>query len=222
MERNVTCKAENTMIDSVGRSVVGTTLVTVSMEVLYSPNVQRLQNQTVLLNTSLTAVCNLTDAGNPPASIFVWIRKDTGKVIGTGQTLVIKSIILADEGEYQCNASNKMQPITNEVVYGLSQLTVYINVEYGAYVLAFEANQSHNSIVVNQGETVELLCDANGDPEPVVRVINTTRENESILVEIKGRKAKYHIQQAKCEYDTGNYTCSANNRYDEGRQMLSA
>ena len=34
IERNVTCKAENTMTDSVGKSVVGTTLVTVSMEVL--------------------------------------------------------------------------------------------------------------------------------------------------------------------------------------------
>ena len=91
----------------------------------------------------------------------------------------------------------------------------------GAYVRAFEANQSHNNIVVNQDETVELLCDAVGDPEPVVRVMNNTRGNERILVEIKGRKAKYHIQHAKCEYDTGNYTCSAKNRYNEGRQLFA-
>ncbi|XP_052216896.1 uncharacterized protein LOC127834857 isoform X4 [Dreissena polymorpha] len=221
IERNVTCKAENTMTDSGGKSVVGTTLVTVSMEVLYPPDVQRLQNQTVLLNNSLTVVCNLTRVGNPPASNYSWIRKDIGRVIGTGKTLIINNIRLADEGEYQCNASNRMQPITNEVLYGLSQSTVYINVEYGAYVREFKSNQSHNSIAVNQGETVDLLCVADGDPEPVLRVMNTTRGNESIMVEIKAREAKYRIQQAQCEYDTGNYTCLADNRYNEGRQLFA-
>ncbi|XP_052216904.1 synaptogenesis protein syg-2-like isoform X2 [Dreissena polymorpha] len=220
MYKNVTCKAENTMVDSMGKYVSGNARVTVLMEVLYSPDV-RLQNQTVLLNTSLTVVCNLTDFGNPPASNFLWIRKDIGRVIGTGQTLIIKNIRFTDEGVYQCNASNSMKSITNEVVYGLSQSTVYINVEYGAYVRIFEANQLQKSIVVNQGETVELLCDADGDPEPVIRLMNTTLGNEKILVEIKGNKAKYHIKQANCEYDTGNYTCSANNRYSEGRQLLA-
>ncbi|KAH3813700.1 hypothetical protein DPMN_142166 [Dreissena polymorpha] len=74
MYTNVTCKAENTMVDSMGKYVSGNARVTVLMEVLYSPDV-RLQNQTVLLNTSLTVVCNLTDVGNPPASNFLWIRK---------------------------------------------------------------------------------------------------------------------------------------------------
>ncbi|KAH3811812.1 hypothetical protein DPMN_140227 [Dreissena polymorpha] len=221
IERNVTCKAENTMTDSVGKSVVGTTLVTVSMDVLYPPDVQRLQNQTVLLNNSLTVVCNLTLVGNPPASNYSWIRKDIGRVMGTGKTIIINNIRLTDEGEYQCNANNRMQPITNEVQYGSSQSTVYINVEYGAYVREFKSNQSHNSIAVNQGETVDLLCVADGDPEPVLRVMNTTRGNESILVEIKGREAKYRIQQAQCEYDTGNYTCLADNRYNEGRQLFA-
>ncbi|XP_052217144.1 uncharacterized protein LOC127835014 [Dreissena polymorpha] len=221
MNRNVTCKVDNNMVDSMGKIFVGNSRATVSMEVLHSPDVQRLQNQTVLLNTTLTVVCNLTDVGNPPASNFTWIRMDNSTVMGTGQTLKITNIRLADAGEYQCNASNSMQPITNEVVYGFSQSTVYINVEYGAYVRAFEANQSHNSIVVNQDDTVELLCDAVGNPEPVVRVMNNTHGNERILVEINGRKAKYHIQQAKCEYDTGNYVCSADNRYNKGRQLLA-
>ncbi|XP_052215140.1 neural cell adhesion molecule 2-like [Dreissena polymorpha] len=221
MNRSVTCRADNTMVDSVGKSVIGETHVTFSLDVLYSPKVQRLQNQTVLLNTSRTVVCNLTDVGNPPASNFSWIRKDIGRVVGTGKTLIINNIRLTDEGEYQCNASNRMQPITNEVLYGLSQSTVYVNVEYGAYVREFKSNQSHNSIAVNQGETVDLLCDADGDPEPVLRVIKTTRGYESILVEIKGRAAKYRIQQAQCEYDTGNYTCLADNRYNEGRQLFA-
>ncbi|KAH3811817.1 hypothetical protein DPMN_140232 [Dreissena polymorpha] len=141
IERNVTCKAKNTMTDSVGKIVVGTTLVTVSMEVL--------------------------------SSNYSWIRKDIGRVMD------------------------------------------------GAYVREFKSNQSHNSIAVNQGETVDLLCDADGDPEPVLRVIKTTRGYESILVEIKGRAAKYRIQQAQCEYDTGNYTCLADNRYNEGRQLFA-
>ncbi|XP_052215144.1 uncharacterized protein LOC127833752 isoform X3 [Dreissena polymorpha] len=143
------------------------------MEVLYPPDVQRLQNQTVLLNNSLTVVCNLTRVGNPPASNYSWIRKDIGRVMD------------------------------------------------GAYVREFKSNQSHNSIAVNQGETVDLLCVADGDPEPVLRVMNTTRGNESILIEIKGREAKYRIQQAQCEYDTGNYTCLADNRYNEGRQLFA-
>ncbi|XP_052215143.1 myelin-associated glycoprotein-like isoform X2 [Dreissena polymorpha] len=181
------------------------------MEVLYPPDVQRLQNQTVLLNNSLTVVCNLTRVGNPPASNYSWIRKDIGRVMGTGKTLIINNIRLTDEGEYQCNANNRMQPITNDVLYGLN----------GAYVREFKSNQSHNSIAVNQGETVDLLCVADGDPEPVLRVMNTTRGNESILIEIKGREAKYRIQQAQCEYDTGNYTCLADNRYNEGRQLFA-
>ena len=65
------------------------------------------------------------------------------------------------------------------------------------------------------------MCVADGDPEPVLRVMNTTRGNERILVEIKGKEAKYHIQQANCEYDIGNYTCSAKNHYNEGRQWLA-
>ncbi|KAH3814145.1 hypothetical protein DPMN_142636 [Dreissena polymorpha] len=216
-----TCQAKNNMTEFDG--VISTSSATrnISAIVLYSPDVQRLQNQTVLLNTTLTVLCNLTDVGNPPASNFSWIRKDNGKVMSTGQTLTIKNIRLTDEGEYQCNASNIMQPITNEVLYGLSQSTVYINVEYGAYVRVFKANQSNNSIVVNQGETVDLVCDADGDPEPVVRIMNTTRGNESILVEIKGNEAKYHIKQANCEYDIGNYTCSAKNHYNEKRQLLA-
>ncbi|XP_052219241.1 nephrin-like isoform X3 [Dreissena polymorpha] len=216
-----TCQATNSMTEFDGETSTSSATRNISAIVLYSPEVQRLQNQTVLLNTSLTVLCNLTNVGNPPASNFSWIRKDTGKVMSTGQKLTIKNIRLTDEGEYQCNASNIMQPITNEVLYGLSQSTVYINVEYEAYVRVFKANQSNNSIVVNQGETVDLVCDADGDPEPVVRLMNTTRGNERILVEIKGNEAKYHIQQANCEYDIGNYTCSAKNHYNEGRQWLA-
>ncbi|KAH3813727.1 hypothetical protein DPMN_142194 [Dreissena polymorpha] len=65
------------------------------------------------------------------------------------------------------------------------------------------------------------MCVADGDPEPMLRVMNTTRGNESILVVTKGREAKYRIQQAQCEYDTGNYTCLADNRYNEGRQLFA-
>ncbi|KAH3769862.1 hypothetical protein DPMN_171143 [Dreissena polymorpha] len=78
-----------------------------------------------------------------------------------------------------------------------------------------------NVLIIRNDETVELLCDADGDPEPIVRVMNTTRGNDSTLVEIKGRKVKYRIQKAKCEYDIGNYTCSAYNRYNEGRQLFA-
>ncbi|XP_052214574.1 protein turtle-like [Dreissena polymorpha] len=126
--RNVTCRAENTMVDSVGKRVIGTAQVAVLIELLYSPDVQRLQNQTVLLNTSFTVLCNLTDVGNPPASNFSWIRRDNQTVVGTGKTLTLNNIGLADEGEYQCNASNRMQSIGNEVVYGFSQSTFFINV----------------------------------------------------------------------------------------------
>ncbi|XP_052219242.1 nephrin-like [Dreissena polymorpha] len=216
-----TCQASNSMTDFDGVTSTSTVTKNVSASVLYPPDVQRLQNQTVLLNTSLTVLCNLTDVGNPPASTFSWIRMDNRKVVGNLKTLTLNNIVLADEGEYQCNTSNRMQSIGNEVVYGFSQSTFFINVEYGAFIQEFKANQSVERIIVEQGETVELLCYADGDPEPVVRVMNTTRGNQSALVEIEGHEAKYRIQQAQCEYDNGNYTCSANNRYNEGRQLFA-
>lgn len=45
--------------------------------------------------------------------------------------------------------------------------------------------------------------------------------NQSTLADIEGLESKFRIQQARCEYDTGTFTCMADNRYNEGKKLLS-
>ncbi|XP_052216900.1 uncharacterized protein LOC127834857 isoform X8 [Dreissena polymorpha] len=78
IERNVTCKAENTMTDSGGKSVVGTTLVTVSMEVLSKPEIPKESQISRIGKTEL---------------IVEWIPGFNG---GETQTFTIRYKVLGD------------------------------------------------------------------------------------------------------------------------------
>ncbi|KAH3779911.1 hypothetical protein DPMN_157720 [Dreissena polymorpha] len=128
-DRNITCIASNTMVDSLGHSESKLAKLTVFLDVLYPPIAEQKNNQTALLDSSSTLKCNLSRVGNPPATNYTWFRKHSGSIFGTTQQLIINPIALSDEGEYRCNATNLMQPIGNEVVYGFSQATIYVDVQ---------------------------------------------------------------------------------------------
>ncbi|KAH3811021.1 hemicentin-1-like isoform X2 [Dreissena polymorpha] len=206
-----TCQASNTINETYfgisEKSITKTLFITV----LYPPTVQRFQNRSTVMNATFTVRCNLSSVGNPVANNFTWLRIKNYTTVGSEQVLVINNVARTDEGIYKCIASNTMQPSGNVSTQGYGESQFYLNVQYGARIQTFHANSSTNDILVDQYTSVIFVCEADGNPAPIINIVNTTAGGEIILAEKLGYVVTFPTHPVGCEYDVGIYKCQAHN-----------
>ena len=112
-------------------------------------------------------------------------------------TLQIKDVQRTDEAVYQCEIQvSTTNKVSRYVSLKVSQPPVILD-------------NSTRSVVVQEGQEAELLCDAAGSPPPQV---SWRRENNAILptggIVYRGNKLKIHSIKKE---DRGTYYCVADN-----------
>ncbi|XP_052219081.1 nephrin-like isoform X2 [Dreissena polymorpha] len=215
INKSVTCTGTNTMVDSLGNSISKSEHLTIELNVLYPPVVLPIENQHVVINMSLYVVCKLAKFGNPSDTNFTWNKLDSNRTfLNTGDIFKIDRAQLSDEGDYQCLATNTMHAIGNKTLQGSSKSQFFLDIQYGARVKQFYANTSNSrTIIIDQNQSIELICEVDGDPYPSVHIINATGEQQ---LKLNGSIASFkkittRIHRLRCEYDAGRYKCATNN-----------
>ncbi|XP_068104559.1 hemicentin-2 [Hyperolius riggenbachi] len=141
-----------------------------------------------------------------PPPLLVWYKGDqelTGLITGThGGTLTLQEVVAEDAGEYTCVASNEA---------GTSSDVIQVEVGTPPQFVDFPMD-----VEVDVGESVELICSAEGSPVPTV---SWSRQDEGPVVssgttEITDGPGSntVHMKVAKPE-DTGVYVCEARNPF---------
>jgi len=112
-------------------------------------------------------------------------------------TLQIKDVQRTDEAVYQCEIQ----------VSTTNKVSKYVNLKVSQPPVILD--NSTRSVVVQEGQEAELLCDAAGSPQPQV---SWRRENNAILptggIVYRGNKLKVHSVKKE---DRGTYYCVADN-----------
>ncbi|KAH3811901.1 hypothetical protein DPMN_140318 [Dreissena polymorpha] len=153
------CVANNVMSRTYGEKVNGETLSSFKLDVLESPVVNHIPNQTLLLNTTLDIVCPYTD-GNPPKTSLLWQRENVSLESMNREHLIIKHITKSDEGWYKSSVFNTMEITGCDVKEGVSDSSYYLDVQYAAKLKQFLVNgfDTFNTISVNESDRIEFIC----------------------------------------------------------------
>lgn len=166
-----------------------------NLDVLYPPTVKpRPQDGLITVKEGETVSLSCDATGNPAPTIS-W--KHAGRHYGNtdGTEYHITSAQKSDSGEYECIADNSVgeaasATITVEVV---SAPKVYPEPKSGL-------------LVVKEGETIAISCEATGDPMPVITWKRPNHEKPQKMREDN----KIMISEANRSH-AGSYECIANN-----------
>ncbi|XP_073456587.1 hemicentin-2 [Aquarana catesbeiana] len=138
-----------------------------------------------------------------PEPLIIWYKGDKEVISSShGGTLTLQEVTAEDAGEYTCVASNEA---------GTSSDIIHVEVGIPPQFVDFPLD-----VEVDVGESVQLICSAEGSPVPTV---SWSRQDEGPLVpsgttEIIGGIGSntVHMRIAKPE-DTGVYVCEARNPF---------
>ncbi|CAC5377794.1 HMCN [Mytilus coruscus] len=148
------CRASNTY---------GNADATVTVEVQYIPDVTISQPSQGFLGQAITIQCSYVS--NPGATNVIWskgnqgITVDGNKYVGgslSNPSLTITNLAASDQGSYRCS-------VVNSVGQGdSSSVTILVDTSTApSYIRIVPA-----CLVVNEGESFTLTCEADGDPAP--------------------------------------------------------
>jgi hemicentin len=185
---NYTCTAKNT---------VGTSSVTIPLDVQYQPSILSISDSDWHLRDSSVTLHCLAD-GNPPP-VYSWTYKggnvsqdtphDKIEFVQGGRSLIIKQVTNRYSGAFTCLASNSV---------GNKEKTVRIRVMDKPQV------NLPNIVTVVENETAVLQCNVTGKPVPKIRWLR----DGTHLTHSNGVVSLKHVYRS----EHGVYTCNATNK----------
>ncbi|KAK3606000.1 hypothetical protein CHS0354_025030 [Potamilus streckersoni] len=110
--------------------------------------------------------------------------------------LYIRNVELKDRGTYTCQVNTNPIQIKR----------IYLNILVPATII--EKTSSPNIIVVDEGETVQMMCNATGFPEPSVTWFRRTKQQAKEYIGTKGEMLIIHNISRHC---VGVYECVVDN-----------
>ncbi|NXU50379.1 HMCN1 protein, partial [Turnix velox] len=176
---------------------------------------QELVNETV--SNPVTFVCDAT--GIPPPTL-VWLKN--GKPIENSESLEvhissgggklqIAHVLLIDSGTYTCVASN---------IEGKAQKSYVLSIQVPPNIVGSEMP---SEVSVLLGESIQLVCNANGVPTPVLQWLKDGKPL-TVLYDLPCRVnpdgSTLNIFRALSS-DTGKYTCVATNPAGEEDRIFN-
>lgn len=146
--------------------------------------------------------------GGTPMPYTVWLKND--KIVpwserimtrNNGRSIVIHRAKLEDQGEYKCNVTNGVgEPQPH---------TIKLSVKSTPYFHYDPVSQE-----VSNGGSIEVFCDARGDPKPFIKwtfngkLLNKARPDPRRVI----KQNKLLISNSDHTF-AGNYGCNATNSY---------
>ncbi|XP_009996158.1 PREDICTED: hemicentin-1 [Chaetura pelagica] len=184
-------------------NTAGTAELFYSLQVHVPPSISGNSDMvTVVVNNLVRLEC---EARGIPAPILTWLKdgspvssfSDGLQVLSGGRVLALTSAQISDTGKYTCVAVNAA---------GESQRDVDLRVYVPPDIMGEEQNVS-----VLMGRAVELLCQGNAVPPPVLMWLKDGRpllKKPGLSISEDGSLLKIEGAQVQ---DTGRYTCEATN-----------
>ncbi|XP_014802303.1 PREDICTED: hemicentin-1 [Calidris pugnax] len=189
------------------------------LNVYVPPNIegpeQEFINETI--SNPVTFVCDAT--GIPPPTL-VWLKN--GKpiensdslevhILSGGSKLQIARSLLLDSGTYTCIASN---------IEGKAQKSYVLSIQVPPNIVGSEMPSEVSALL---GETIQLVCNANGVPTPVVQWLKdgkTVASDNLQRIRVTPDGSTLNIVRALSS-DTGKYTCVATNAAGEEDRIFN-
>ncbi|XP_009575209.1 PREDICTED: hemicentin-1-like, partial [Fulmarus glacialis] len=184
-------------------NTAGTAELFYSLQVHVPPSISGSSDMvTVVVNNLVRLEC---EARGIPAPILTWLKdgspvssfSDGLQVLSGGRVLALTSAQISDTGKYTCVAVNAA---------GESQRDIELRVYVPPNIMGEEQNVS---VLISQA--VELLCQSNAIPQPVLTWLKDGRpllKKPGLSISEDGSVLKIEGAQVQ---DTGRYTCEATN-----------
>ena len=199
-ERNhglsVTCRAEDRTSGEVLLETRG------RLEVPFPPSVLTAGSDSQFYQPGDSALLSCTARGHPPPSI-TWRRQGEGEGVGEPlQTseqgrLVILQVDSATAGQYFCSASNQLgEAVSAPVTVSLAQPPSVMN------------SLLPSRVLLSQGETLRLPCEARALPRPTFRWLQKTNSGD---INVVGRQQLLLVPSVDYQHE-GDYLCEATNQ----------
>lgn len=141
---------------------------------------------------------------------IVWMRNDTKIVSQKTSTLKIKNIDELSSGEYKCTASN---------LIGKKSFSYQVNLLTAPTIAVVDSKTSEvtfndydaQEVTIALGKTLNLECEAEGNPKPTTRWLKSDEEITS--------ESSLNIESLTND-DAGTYTCIAENSLGRARKTV--
>ncbi|XP_036128071.1 hemicentin-1 [Molossus molossus] len=189
------------------------------LNVYVPPSIEGPEREVVVetISNPVTLTCDAT--GIPPPTI-TWLKNHKPiensdslevHILSGGSKLQIARSQRSDSGNYTCIASN---------MEGKAQKKYILSIQVPPSVAGAEIP---SEVSVLLGENVELVCNANGIPTPVIQWLRdgkpiTSSETERIRVTANGSTL---VMYEALPADTGKYTCVATNPAGEEDRIFN-
>ncbi|KAL9952566.1 hypothetical protein ACROYT_G039835 [Oculina patagonica] len=156
----------------------------------------------MVVNETGTASFQCEAEGNPEPEV-TWLKQNSSlvadkRVVLSRGGLMITDVTSQDEGMYTCVARNILGEMTS---------SASLSVQIGAVI-----TQKPSSVIVEEGQNVNLVCQATGQPTPTVtwqKAFSQLPKGKSSVVD--GKLTIRNIAKA----DGGAYACAAKNLLGE-------
>ncbi|XP_052806013.1 hemicentin-1-like isoform X2 [Mya arenaria] len=202
------CLAFNTMKTTQGRIVAGRNVSSFYLDILYPPKIRDLTKRVeVLEGVTLRLICD-AEPGNPNDTFFAWESKRKPERNTFDQNLKIPNISRTEEGEFTCYANNIMHPTGGQELKGSDIESVYVDVQYKAFIITFTALHT----TVYQDDNLSFACDVDSDPPASITILSPTG---SALKYIEGNNQLLYNKTSSCLEDVGQFTCISANKHNQ-------
>ncbi|XP_015725366.1 hemicentin-1 isoform X1 [Coturnix japonica] len=189
------------------------------LNVYVPPNIEGSEEE-LIIETISNPVAFMCDATGIPPPTLVWLKN--GKplensdhlqvhVLSGGSKLQIARSQLLDSGTYTCVASN---------VEGQAQKSFVLSIQVPPSIVGSEMS---SEVGVLLGEGIQLVCNATGEPTPIVQWLKdgkTVASDDLKRISVAPDGSTLNIFRALTS-DTGKYTCVATNPAGEEEQIFS-
>ncbi|KAK2508441.1 hypothetical protein MC885_016939, partial [Smutsia gigantea] len=189
------------------------------LNVYVPPSIEGPENEVVVETISNPVTLTCDTSGIPPPMI-AWLKNHKPienadsleiHILSGGSKLQIARSQRSDSGNYTCIASN---------IEGKAQKNYILSIQVPPSVAGAEIP---SEVSVLRGENVELVCNANGIPTPVIQWLRdgkpiTSNETERIRVTANGSTLNIY---GALSSDTGKYTCVATNPAGEEDRIFN-
>ncbi|KAG8433715.1 hypothetical protein GDO86_012173 [Hymenochirus boettgeri] len=174
-----------------------------TMNVKYAPRIVDINSS--FETTEGTRVVFVCVVDSNPISSVAWYKEGSlVKVDYTANlTLELEYVTFNHDGIYICSAENE---------YGKVNKTIGLAVMYAPWKPTVNA-----SIIAMEGETVTILCNTQGNPDPIISIVKDKQVLTSVIFE---NELVLEIPSVTHEHD-GEYWCTAENQYGHSNSSFN-
>ncbi|KAM4703335.1 myelin-associated glycoprotein [Rhinophrynus dorsalis] len=175
----------------------------VTMDVKYAPRIIDINSSTETTEGTQAVFVCVVDSN--PVSKVMWFKEDVllKEDITGNLTLELEYVTYNHDGIYVCSAENE---------YGTVNKTMGLAVMYAPWKPSV-----NSSSVAIEGDSVTILCNTQGNPDPIISFIKDKQVLNSVIFE---NELILEIPSVTHEHD-GEYWCTAENQYGQSNSSFN-